>query len=117
MRRRSHRWTGFAQKPDFFVQDADPPLKPRLRMEVLLDDKGIGGGRIHRKTLGRHRRLFAEMNHIEANGGRRLLACPDIPEARFAELREAGIKWRIVPLPAQSASEPPLSEPDPQKFV
>jgi hypothetical protein len=32
------------------------------------------------------------MNHIEANGGRRLLACPDIPEARFAELREAGIK-------------------------
>jgi hypothetical protein len=49
--------------------------------------------------LGRHRRLFAEMNHIEPTRIRRMLACPDIPEARFRELREASIEWRIVPLP------------------
>jgi hypothetical protein len=67
--------------------------------------------------LGRHRRLFAEMNHIEMNGVRRLLACPDIPEARFEELREAGIEWRIVRLPAQSGSEPSPAEPNPQKFA
>ncbi len=56
-------------------------------------DEGIG-------KLGRHRRLFAEMNHIEPTRIRRLLACPDIPGARFPELREAGIEWRIVPLAA-----------------
>jgi len=54
-------------------------------------DEGIG-------KLGRHRRLFAEMNHIERARIRRLLACPDIPEGRCEELREAGIEWRIVPL-------------------
>jgi hypothetical protein len=53
-------------------------------------DEGIG-------QLGRHRRLFAEMNHLEPGCIRRLLACPDIPKARFPELREAGIEWLIVP--------------------
>jgi hypothetical protein len=38
------------------------------------------------------------MNHIDPVRVRRLLACPDIPEARFAELREASIEWPIVPL-------------------
>lgn len=61
-------------------------------------DEGIG-------KLGRHRRLFAEMNHIEPTHIRRLLACPDIPEARFQELREAGIQWQIVPLAALAKAE------------
>jgi hypothetical protein len=56
-------------------------------------DEGIG-------KLGRHRRLFAGVNHIDPSRVRRLLACPYIPEARFPELREASIEWRIVPLGA-----------------
>ena len=48
--------------------------------------------------LGRHRRLFAELNHLEHGRIRRVLACPYIPESRFAELREAGIEWLIVPI-------------------
>ncbi|MGO9453540.1 MAG: endonuclease NucS domain-containing protein [Candidatus Binataceae bacterium] len=53
-------------------------------------DEGIG-------KLGRHRRLFGEMNHIEPSRIRRLLACPEIPEARTSELREADIEWCVVP--------------------
>jgi hypothetical protein len=62
-----------------------------VKVKASQVDEGIG-------KLGRHRRLFAEMNHIEPSRVRRLLACPDIPEARFPELREATIEWRIVPL-------------------
>jgi hypothetical protein len=63
-----------------------------VKVKASQVDEGIG-------KLGRHRRLFAGMNHMEPSRVRRLLACPDIPEARFQELREASIEWRIVPLP------------------
>jgi hypothetical protein len=62
-----------------------------VKVKASQIDEAIG-------KLGRHRRLFAEMNHIDPSRVRRLLACPDIPEARFPELREASIEWRIVPL-------------------
>ena len=62
-----------------------------VKVKASQIDEAIG-------KLGRHRRLLAEMNHIEPTRIRRLLACPDIPEARFPELREASIEWRIVPL-------------------
>ena len=72
-----------------------------VKVKACQIDEAIG-------TLGRHRRLFAEMNHIEPTRIRRLLACPDIPESRFPELREASIEWRIVPLtmPVKSDGKP-----------
>jgi hypothetical protein len=68
-----------------------------VKVKASQIDEAIG-------KLGRHRRLFAEMNHIEPTRIRRMLACPDIPEARFPELREASIEWRIVPMTAATNS-------------
>ncbi len=84
------RETGFL---DLLFRDCENRhLIVEVKVKASQIDEAIG-------KLGRHRRLFAEMNHIEPTRIRRMLACPDIPEARFRELREASIEWRIVPLP------------------
>jgi hypothetical protein len=81
--------TGFI---DLLFRDReDWHLIVEVKVKASQIDEAIG-------KLGRHRRLFAEMNHIDRSRVRRLLACPDIPEGRFPELREASIEWRTVPL-------------------